>query len=299
MSERLKSLLNRGCSIEIRNGALAVNHPSDSKYDANWHLKFSTVLVGDIARLLRLNIYRYEGYKAGRFNEGKYPGVRVRFIDIGSSEEVYAMFNARLTRSRNVGNKRSGEPLPGNRFSMNKGYGLYKLWLKLGLPQPRRPSELYKMMGKLSQIMITADADPNGKLKNQSIRLANVSTHEITANFSDKPVASLGQGSGKVLASASGNNGWQEQVATDSGKQSPATTSSIGSELNLKCVSKPVRVGATTKEKTTCDYNHELSNQVMTDKGPVNPTHKKTPQEQTNDEWFADYDKAENLKFRA
>ena len=299
MSERLKSLLNRGCSIEIRNGALAVNHPSDNKYDAHWHLKYSTVLIGDIARLLRLKIYRYEGYKAGRFNEGKYPGVRVRFIDIGSGEEVYAMFNARLTRSRRVGNKRSGEPLPGNRFSLNKGYGLYKLWLKLGLPHPRRPSELYKMMGKLSLILITADADPNGKLKNHSIRLANVSTHEIPANFIGKPVASLGQESGKVVASSSGNVMGQEQVARAGGKQSPVTTSSKGVEPDLKCVSKAVRITATTREENACDYNHELSNQVITDKGSVNPTDKKAPQDQTNDEWFADYDKAESLKFRA
>jgi hypothetical protein len=55
---------------------------------------------------------------------------RVRFIDIGSNKEVYAMYNAILTRSRTVGNKKAGEPLPGNRFSVKKGYGLYKLLVK-------------------------------------------------------------------------------------------------------------------------------------------------------------------------
>lgn len=299
MSERLKSLLNRGCSIEIRNGALAVNHPSDHRYDTHWHLRYSTVLIGEIARLLRLNIYRYEGYKAGRFSKGRYHGVRVRFIDIGSGEEVYAMFNAILTRSRSVGNKKAGEPLPDNCFAVNKGHGLYKLWLKLGLPQPRRPSELYKTMGKLSLVLITADTDPNSKLKNHSIRLANVSKHEIPANLSDKPVASMGQESGKVVASSSGNVRGQEQAARAGGKQSPETTSSKGVEPDLKRVSKPVRITATTREESACDYNYELSNQVITDKGPVNTTDKKAPQDQTNDEWFADYDQAETLKFRA
>lgn len=299
MSERLKSLLNRGCSIEIRNGALAVSHPSDQRYDNRWHLKYSKELIGDIAPLLRLNLYRYEGFKAGRFNEGKYPGVLVRFIDISSGEEVYAMFNAILTRSRSVGNKRSGEPLPSGRFSLSKGHGLYKLWLKLGLPHPRRPSELYKGMGKLSMILITADSDPNGKLKKQSIRLANVPAHEIPDALRGNQVASLGQGSGKVVASSGGSIGGQERVAKAGGKQSPKTTSNNGVEPDLKCVSKPVRMSTTTSEESACDYNYELSNQVITDKGSVNSIDKKAPQEQTNVEWWADYENAECLKSRA
>ena len=81
-------------------------------------------------------------------------------------------------------------------------------------------------------------------------------------------------------------------MAKAGGKQSPEITSNNGFEPDLKCESKPVRMSTTASEENACEYNYELSNQVITDKGSVNPIDKKAPQEQTNVEWWADYENA-------
>ena len=73
---------------------------------------------------------------------------------------------------------------------------------------------------------------------------------------------------------------------------SAESTSTQGQGADLKCVYSRVSEADTTGKSSTSHSKYELSDQVMKDKEPPSNAVKKAPQDQTDEEWFLDYDNA-------
>ncbi|WP_218354718.1 hypothetical protein [Alteromonas lipotrueiana] len=297
MNSPLKTILDRGHTVEVENGKLSVTGDT-SRYTSDWYRRYSKAIIKHWSKLTDLPIYSFIGFTVGNYEYQKAgrsihcPGCRLQLFNVVTGEEVAAIFNVVLKYSKSTKCNSSGAQYKGKRFRVTRNHALYRLWLHLGLPEPRRPSELYKGLGKLNGLFVTAKLKSPGKLDNSSITSLHASSHEILRLAGGREVADKWQGSGKQVASVGGNTEWQGQVAKAGGKHSAVASVTQGVRPNLKCVSNHASVDVSTDDQSTSLSKYELSNQVMKDKEPPSNSVKKAPQEQTNDEWLQDYDNA-------
>lgn len=292
MRDKLNYLLSHGFEVEVYRGVLSVIHPKGYRLEDEWHNRHAPYIISDLGRLLGKKVFRYEGYKTGRFRQGTSPGVLLRYTELVTGEEAYAIFNANLTRIRSTAKAKAGEPLPKKRFLIGAGHGLYKTWLRLGLPGPRRMSEMYKIMGRLKPVFLTAVTDDRGKILNSSINPLNLEAEKVKELLGDKLVAGKGQEWDKGVANFSGNSSRQWTVAGDGGKQLATATSTKGTKRDFKCVTNNVSDIYSTRNVSTSPSGYELSNQVMKVKEDTHRANKKAPQDQTIEEWIKDWDEA-------
>lgn len=289
MSGLTQKLLLKGDEIVIYKGQLIITPGSGKPVPKEWLKKNSRKIMSEISQQIGYSIFTYSYYKTGRYNQGRSPGVMVRFADTLSGEDAFAIFNAELNRQRTTLKGRAGESRPSGHFSIGNRSALYKLWLKTDLDIPRRFSEWHKSMSKLDQIYFEADKSTSGKLSNKSITPLSVNCRTIKQLFSDNIETSQGQVSDNLMTRNSGNV-WRQKIVTSNGDKKNAaryTDKSMESESN--CVSEKVRALESAGEISTSASNSVLSNQVMACEVVPLPTNKKVPQEQSVDEWLDDY----------
>ena len=163
-------LLQRGDSIALCQGQLIINPKSGEPVPRDWLVTNQTKIISEIALQSQQSIYSYSYYKTGIYNQNRSAGVTVRFIDLLTGEDVYAIFNAQLKRQRTTKNKQAGDPLPEGQFYIGDRSALYMLWIKTELDVPRRFSEWHKSMSKLRNVFFTANRSTGDKLANKSNR---------------------------------------------------------------------------------------------------------------------------------
>lgn len=270
MITRTSQLLARGCEVSVVVGELIVHHPSDNHYSLEWQSRYGDSLIIELSEAIQKTIYKYHSYSTGNYGgkdgngnytKGAQSGICLQFVNITTGEHVPAFFNACLKRSRKSKNGKVGQRLPEGRFIAPSLGSFSKFWSRTSLKTPRYPSEFYKHMGNLSQLYFEGSIDAKKrKLVNSSLLPINASCSEISRFFGGKRVVSEWEQSGKAVVSAGG-------------KEIPA--SQVVSDLEPH-------------------FNHErkeygLSNQVSTYKdSSVLPIAKKSPQEQSFDEWVAE-----------
>jgi hypothetical protein len=292
MDTLIKYLLQKGDSVAARNGQLLIEPKSRKPVPKSWLNLHSDKMIVELAQHLNQSIYAYSYYQTGNFNQGRLPGVILKFIDLLTGEDVYAIFNADLKRKRTNKLGRKGEPLPTGQFHVGERSALYKLWLKTGFKRPRRLSELNKSLSKLKCIYFIADRTKDTKLINNSIQPLTLSSSSISHIFGGRQGANKWQENGKLVASNKGNTLGQGLAASDSDKDLAAECTTANLTYSSKCMLNEVRVLKNAGEITAYVANHALSNQVMTRNVTPFALDKKLPKEQTNAEWLEDYDSA-------
>jgi hypothetical protein len=293
MSRIIKNLINKGHSVAIQNGRLEIISSNGAIVPQDWFNNNSHKIALEVAQLVNQSIYVYSLYQTGTYYKGIAPGVMISLNDLLTGENVYAIFNAELKRKRNTKSGNAGAALPKGKFTVGRQSALYKLWLKTDLELPRRPSELYKSMGKLKSIYLTAQISNKSKLSNRSIEMFSCDSQTIHRLIGGNLVASQWQLGGKVVASNGGTELGQTQVASNGVNDIAASQADRALQANSKYESDKLRVIKSKGNGSTCDLNYDQSYKVMTNNvSIISSNKKKIPQEQTHEEWLKDFDSA-------
>lgn len=285
-------LLQRGDNIAIYQGQLIITPKSGEPVPRDWFATNQTKIISEIAQQSKQSIYSYAYYKTGVYNQNRSAGVTLRFIDLLTGEDVFAIFNVKLKRQRTTKNKKAGEPLPEGQFYIGDRSALYMFWIKTELDIPRRFSEWHKSMSKLRNVYFIGDRSSTNKLANKTIQPLSISNNEIYKLFSGNTGTSQRQGSDNLVTRNGGKDWGQEMVASNGDKHVAIDHATKGLASDSNCVSNEVRVLESAGGKSACVSNCALSNQVMTCNVIPIPHSKKLPEEQSVDEWLSDYDSA-------
>ncbi|KXI28972.1 hypothetical protein [Paraglaciecola hydrolytica] len=286
------SLLKRGDSLAVFQGELVITPKSGEPVPRDWLAANRNKIMSELAQQSNQSIFSYAYYQTGIYNNGRSPGVMIRFIDLLTGEDVYALFNAQLKRQRTTGNKKAGDPLPDGQFHMGDRSAFYMLWIKTALAIPRRFSEWHKSMSKLQHVYFIGERSSGDKLANKSIQPLSLAYKDIEQLLGGNLGTSQRQGSDNLVTRNGGKVWRQGLVASNGDKHVAVDHVDKGLDPDSKCVSKQVRVFESAGNLSACAANRVLSNQVMTCNVVSLPPIKKLPEEQSIDEWLQDYDSA-------
>lgn len=213
-----------------------------------------------------LDAFEYVGYKTGHYGKHKAPGLTLRFASVITGETVHAIFNVDMTRQRTTVGGKAGDPLPTGQFRVGERSHFYKFWLGTGLQVPDRMQRFHKCMGKLSGILFDGTLN-NDRFEAHTIRPVSLTAEQVR-------MAVLGHKEGTTWAQL------RHKEGTSSGhKETVEGQAMRGFE--------PI--------ESACAANHEskLIRKHDNKVSPITPIPTpKPPQEQTVDEWLADYGEA-------
>jgi len=172
--------------------------------------------------------------------------------DTGIGNHVF--FNADLVRQRSTRNHEKGSPLPKGHFTPKPNSGFMQMWRSTLLPLPRSLTSFHDCMGKLKSIVFMAEISKGTRLDAGTLRPMSLPDNSLitTRQLPDKNLITTPD---KDV----------NQTLTESTQESiPAT----------------------------CPNNYVISKQVSTNtSNPISPIDDtKRVQNQTTDEWLAEYE---------
>lgn len=241
--------------IETHNGFKITSLPKD----------IACALAKEILELFDIKAFFYTSHSTGIYDK-KYPGLTLQLLEATSDEPYYTIFNVEIKRKRSTKYGRQGELLPAGKFRVGKRSSFCNFWRSTNLALPPRLSSFHDYLGNLKNFVLIADEVANrpGRLNSQSLRALSVSADEISRRF---------------LAD---NN----RTAAGHGPDSEQTS------VPDKTFAQSRQAQAKHSEPGTCAVNCE--NQSISGHGYkvglANPCQQKLPENQTMDEWLADYD---------
>ncbi|WP_281211907.1 hypothetical protein [Pseudomonas fulva] len=249
--------------VSIERGQLVIQPASGKPVPPEWIAANTARLCREVLTAVGMDAFEYIGYSTGHYGKSRVAGVTLQFVSVLSGQSVYAVFNADLTRQRNTAAGKAGALLPKGQFRIGKRSHFYKFWLSIGLPLPERMQRFCKCMGKLSSILLAGEVNQD--------RFDVQSLHPVTITTDQLRLSVLGHKEGTTRAQAGHKEG-----TTSGHKETAPAQAPPGLQPN----------------QTTCVSNH--GNKVIRMCGnkdisntPI-PTHR-APQDQTVDEWLADY----------
>ena len=262
-------LLQRGDEISIAGGRLVINSKSGKPVPDEWFKEKSHNLICDILNKTNTEAFIYDSYSTGQYGNKRYSGVTLQFTSLPSGNEAFAIFNADLKRLKTARKGKKGEPLPRGQFRVGKKSGFCKFWNQTGLDLPPRLASFHDYMGNLKPLFFTGDYRQGKKLSNESLKPLNISYPEILRAFN------IGELTDKALTNAI-------QFPNNSHTKSP------DNELPESQVSQKVQPIFTTGDR---NYGKRLkgSTDIRDRVIPISTVER--PEEQTVDEWLADYAK--------
>ena len=259
----VESLLARGDQLSIEHGVLKIKPASRKPVPSFWLEEHGSRLTIEILNQLRLQAYEYHFYSTGCYGKNKHAGISMQFFSLVSGEGAHTLFNVSLVRQRTTKAGRQGERLPKGHFTVRRGSAFAKFWLRAGLPLPQRLSKIHECMGKLRGILFSAP-QVGGRLDKNKLAPLEVSATTISRAFltaSEHPMDSLGSAK---LPSRRAPKGLQ-----------PAQLSQGVQRTSTACLeyhdNKVISMRAYTVKQTVVN---------------------KPPSEQTDEEWWNDYDEA-------
>jgi hypothetical protein len=181
------SALKHG-DFEILNGVVSfiAKDPEQQQPASKWLAERRNEIENYIIRALKLeNAYRYVDYSTGSYGPKKSDGVTLTFDNIYSGDDAFCVFNADIRYQRGA---RAGKKLPKKKYKVKRRSKLKRLLDSSGL-NPRRPSEYCEHMGKLREIVYTADlVNPDGgkQLDKDSIKPLHLEAKVLTNLLKNK-----------------------------------------------------------------------------------------------------------------
>lgn len=261
----IKHLLDRGDRLAIENGRLAITPASGKTVPADWLKANERQLATAILRECGLDALSYIGYSAGNFGRHRAGGVQLQFESLLAGKSAYCVFNAWTKYAKG---RKEGKPLPKGRFRAGKCSDFVKFWHRAGFKLPNdRLSSFHDYMGKLGALIFVARYQEGEKIEKQTLQPLSLSCEQIKAAF-DTPLPDKGH-----TASVQAPDNFHTKVPYKEGEQSQI----------------PQGLGQNqTAGKNSC--GKRLLGSAVT-QGNVIPisSSPKSPQDQSIDEWLADY----------
>ncbi|UTW07873.1 hypothetical protein [Pseudomonas benzenivorans] len=266
-SELLHRLLAQGDSVSIERGQLVIHPASGKPVPANWMAQHNLTLTLQILSAVGVDAYLYRSHATGRYGRHKQGGLTLQFQSVIGRADAYTIFNVELTRARDTAAGKKGSPLPAGQFRISKDYQLYHFWQATCLPMPRRLSALHDYMGKLKGILFTASLTAyrtDARLDTRTLLALNIPAPVVRlAVLPDNSRTIVGQGPDNSRTRTS-----DKEIAPT---QQPCGLRSFSG------------TGENTHGKTVIrNHGHTVASFPQSSRKP--------PQEQTVDEWLADYD---------
>lgn len=272
----LDRLTNRGDLVALERGRLIIQSASGVEVPSSWLKTHSDELALALATRANTPLYKYIGYTVGSYTEHKADGVTLRFINMATGEEVYAVFNVNRTRVQTTARGKAGSKLRGNQFRVTRNMMLYKFWLRTGLPEPERKylSEFHRVMGRLKQVFFTMSAN-NGKADKSTIQGVTLTGNKQGlkgGSTGERTGEEVGINGGKKEGKGNPANPYSEQVTDDFHYGSNIVRLKLTSKHVSKEALHPINTLNTPRAKTPCDEQPRTL----------------SPQEQSIEEWLAE-----------
>ncbi|OWK40710.1 hypothetical protein PSOLE_37430 [Pseudomonas oleovorans subsp. oleovorans] len=262
----LGRLLARGDAVSIERGVLVIAPASGKCVPPNWLSDNGDMLVRQILGVTGQDAYRYQGHKTGHYGPHRSAGLTLQFQSVMTDDEAYAIFNTELTRARNTASGKKGDPLPAGQFRAASGSHLMKFWQTTGIAL-KRLAAMHDYIGRLRNVLISASPTrgrDDGRLDAGSLRVLNISSALIRQAMElDK-----------------------QPTKTEQATDKPRTRRPYKdiTQAQHSCGVQPVM---TARE-------NQYGNKVIRERGntgTIEAIHsRKLPQEQSVDEWLADFD---------
>lgn len=265
MSPLLTTLINRGDAVSIEQGRLAISPASGKSVPEHWLQDHSPVLLREILAALGIEAYEYVSYTTGFYGRIKAPGLTLQLVSTITGVSAYTIFNADLTRDRSTKAGSKGSPLPKGHFRTGKRSNFYRFWHSTQLPLPKRLSSLHDYMGNLRGILLTANKAPGqeNRLDAGTIAPLSISTVGIRKAFQpDNSRTVSGQTTDKSQTSMPDKDSTQAYIKTELQESSATCSANYGKAV------------ISTRDNTALTSPTSLH---------------KRPEEQTTEEWLADY----------
>lgn len=267
----VEKLIRRGDRFSINKGRLQIVPESGGVVPGDWLKKHERQITTEILEKLNMDALIYLGFDKGVFR-GRYEGIHLQFESLLKSTSHYCLFNAEVKYCRGP---KIGQLLPGKQFRVGKRSEFLKFWRRIGLEPPQRRGSFHDYMGNLKSLLFTARPSENEKLEKQTLGPLSISHDEVQAAFVDVPPYS--------------NHTEAIQVPYKTHTRKPYNESR---ETQVYQELEPFQ--------TAGNFNRGIRSYGNTvTRGNVIPRSavRKSPEEQTVDEWLAEYEAAENLNF--
>ena len=280
-------VLEQGYSISLERGRLVINQPDGTTMARNWIKSNQPQLVGEILKKMDRDALVYLGYSAAKYGANYAGGVTLQFENAVTGAEAYAIFNANLSRSRTTKHGKAGAPLPKGQFHVAKCSGFCKFWASTGLPS-RRLSCYYEHMGKLKLLFFESqDVSTNkNRLNSSSLKPLHISFHKVQEAFGltySAPTTDRQQ-TDKRPTAATDKKTLQPLETFGLQSNSAAGANYYGKTVIRKKVTRDSAYSINTIDK-------ENSSAIYCDSKSL-PEITKRPEDQTDDEWYGDFDEA-------
>ena len=265
----LETLISRGDQIDIINGKLIITPSSKLDVPKQWLALNRHNLVIAIVKLFDTDVYIFDSYTTGYYGKNKSAGVTLQFVSLTTGKQCYVTFNVELKRKRTTVKATKGSSLPKGQFRVSKKYMFCKFWLATGLNLPPRLSAFHDYMGNLKQLYFLPRVGQQNKVIDKIIPTLNINNKDILNKFIN-------------------NNAYNCQTRNT---QKPLNNHSITTRKDL--AESTLNKGGPVNTTTGLN-NYELSKQgsaVISNHSSITPMNK-SPEEQTIEEWFTDYNKA-------
>ncbi|MGB0733314.1 MAG: hypothetical protein ACPGPF_06090 [Pontibacterium sp.] len=180
MTDLVKAVLKRASYLAIEKGRLKLEPASgDTVASKAWLADHGDELLREILTVTNTSGLVYQGFSTGYYGKHVQAGLTLRFVDLLTLEDAYAVFNVSLTRERSTKFGKKGSRLPDKHFIPPKAGSFVSFWLKCGVPLPRSLSCFHDCMGKLKPIVLQAEKASTGKLINKTVLPLNISHHDL------------------------------------------------------------------------------------------------------------------------
>lgn len=277
----LEKLIQRGDYVAMEQGRLVITPQSGKPIPKDWMKKYQSALVAEIAKLAGVDVFEYRGYSTGRYGEHKAESLRLEYVNLVTGAKCAAIFNVMLTRERARRNYKKGDPLPDKQFRTTENYVFVAVWKRLAIELPRSQTEWHDNMGKLKPVFVVASLNDKGKLANDTISPFAVSLSEIENLIGEKspdknPIASRYAPDNSPIRTPDKETA---QTHTQQGFQANLSTCA-----NKDVLSKQVSACKESLASPSANPYRELESK------PFVTAESRPPQEQSLDEWLADYD---------
>lgn len=261
----LQKLIGRGDKVYIANGKLGIKPQNGGNIPPDWFEQNHDELVSQILDLLGIECFVFDSFTTGMYGKNRYSGVTLRFESFAQGGIHYCVFNAE-TRYKNAPNK--GKPLPNKQFRISKNSKFYKFLKHSGFVFPKRLSAIHDYMGNLKGILFTATVIEQEKLDKNSIKPLYASYEKIL----------------ELMVQKANNSQTTSGQLTDKPQTILPNIDFTQSQSQSRIETK----------KDTGNEKYDISNQdgAIQVTGDSSQSEKKRPEEQTDDEWWADYDAA-------
>jgi hypothetical protein len=292
--EQVKKHIDSLEYIAMENGILNIRSRNECQDKPRRSTLTDDEIISALLKKLNMVGYRYQYYSCGKYGARKFAGVCLQFQNLNDYSTAYTIFNAKLSRSRNVKGKKAGTPLKSGRFTVAKNSNFAKFWCGSGLRAPRSWTSIADYMGNLKKITFSASLCSEEKIDKTTLTPLNITHEEILAAF------------------ANSSSNIQDSCRTTPSDKSRTEQRHYTDNSRTKLSDKDLSVGPEIKgqqaNSTTCKIKHGLSLQGKAVIPPcfntkrTNQLNKNDSDEVddsnsiTNDEWLEGYCKPNEHK---